>query len=86
MQHKKAYTSHEIQDEILKIMSQQLQRAILKDINASTWYCVSADETIDASLTEQVIIRDFLLITVLLCSFSLNIAYDLHKACLSTDI
>ena len=43
---------------------------------------MSADETIDASLTEQVIIRDFLLITVLLCSFSLIIACDLHMACL----
>ena len=46
--------SYEIQDEILKIMSQQIQTAILKDIYASTWYCVSTDETIDASLTEQV--------------------------------
>ena len=56
LQKKKAYVSHEIQNDMLKIMSLQIQRAILRAVRTSVWYCVNADETVDASLTEQVII------------------------------
>ena len=55
MERKKAYLSHEIQDEILRIMSHQVLRSILKDISASLWYSLMVDETVDASLTEQVL-------------------------------
>ena len=35
-------------------MAHQIQRSILKDICTSMWFCVSADETVDISLIEQV--------------------------------
>ena len=54
MERKRAYLSHEIQDEILKIMSHQILRLILKDVSSSLWYSIMADEAIDASLIEQV--------------------------------
>ena len=53
MERKRAYLSHEIQDEILR-MSHQILRSILKDISSSLWYSVMADEAVDASLIEQV--------------------------------
>ena len=40
---------------MLKIMSQEVLRSILKEVYASTWLSISADETVDASFTEQVI-------------------------------
>ena len=55
LRRKKSFVSHEIQNEMLKIMSQQILRSILKEVYASTWFSISADETLDASLTEQVI-------------------------------
>lgn len=54
MERRRAYLSHEIQDEILRIMSHQILRSILKDVSSSLWYSVMADEAVDASLTEQV--------------------------------
>ena len=54
MERRRAYMSHEIQDEILRIMSHQILRSILKDVSSSLWYSVMADEAIDASLIEQV--------------------------------
>ena len=57
MERKKAYLSHEIQDEILRIMSHQILRSILKDVSSSLWYSIMLDETVDASLTEQVSIN-----------------------------
>lgn len=53
MECRRAYMSHEIQDEILR-MSHQILRSILKDVSSSLWYSVMADEAIDASLIEQV--------------------------------
>ena len=53
MERKRAYLSHEIQNEILK-MSHLIIWSILKDVSSSLWYSVMADEGIDASLTEQV--------------------------------
>ena len=35
LQQKRSYTSHEVQNEILKIMAHQIQRSILKDISTS---------------------------------------------------
>ena len=51
---RRAYTSHEVQNEMLQILSCQLQRSILNDVHSSLWYSISADETVDASLCEQV--------------------------------
>ena len=51
---RRAYTSHEIQNEMLKIMSCQIQRSILNDIQSSLCYSICAAETVDASLSEQV--------------------------------
>ena len=67
LQQKKAYTFHEIQDEMLKIMSHQIQRLILKDVYTSKRYNVSADETVNASLTEQVYIKSFIHTRFLKC-------------------
>ena len=55
LQQRRSYTSHEIQNEMLRIMAHQIQRSILKDICTSMWFCVSADETVDVSLIEQVL-------------------------------
>ena len=55
MERKRAYLSYEIQNEILRIMSHQILRSILKDVSSSLWYSVMADEATDASLIEQVI-------------------------------
>lgn len=54
LQQRRSYTSHEVQNEILRIMALQIQRSILKDICTIMWFCVSADETVDISLIEQV--------------------------------
>ena len=54
MERKRAYLSHEIQNEILRILSHQILRSILKDVTASLWYSIMVDETVDASLNEQV--------------------------------
>ena len=50
----RSYTSHEVKYEIRRIMALQIQRSILTDICTSMWFCVSADETVDISLIEQV--------------------------------
>ena len=60
LKQKKAFISHEIQNEMLKIMSQQIQREILKEVQTSVWYCISADEAIDSSLTEQVVYHPYI--------------------------
>ena len=39
MERKRAYFSHEIQSEILKIMSHQILRSILKDVSSSLVFC-----------------------------------------------
>ena len=54
LQQRRSYTSHEVQNEMLRIMAHQILRSILKDIYTSMWFCVSADETVDISLIEQV--------------------------------
>lgn len=54
LEKRRSYTSHEVQNEMLKIMSQQIQRSIRKDICTSLWFSVIADETVDLSLVEQV--------------------------------
>ena len=66
MQRKRAYLSHKIQNEILKIMSHQILRAILKDVSTSLWYSIMVDETVDSSLTEQVLYISIFLSTALI--------------------
>lgn len=53
-QNKRSYASHEVQNEMLQIMAHEIQRSIVKDVWSILWYCVSADEKMDVSLTEQV--------------------------------
>ena len=50
----RVYTSHKVQNEMLRIMSCQIQRSIISDIQSSLWYSICADDTVDASLSEQV--------------------------------
>ena len=50
------YTSHEVQDEILKIMAHQILRKIATDLQSSPFLTIMADETTDASNHEQVTI------------------------------
>lgn len=50
------YTSPEIQNELLKIMSQILVRGISEDIRNSLYYALMADETTDVSNREQLVI------------------------------
>ena len=45
---------HEVQNEILQIMAHQILRSIIKDTSSAMWYSIMADETVDASLIEQV--------------------------------
>lgn len=71
---KRAYTSHEVQNEMLQIMSCQIQRSILNDIHTSLWYSISADETVDASLCEQVYTCIFVYLTLRVLSIHLYCA------------
>ena len=47
------YTSHEIQDEILKIMGRSVLNSILSFIHESTYVSIMVDETTDISNKEQ---------------------------------
>jgi hypothetical protein len=79
LQQRRSYTSHEVQNEILKVMAHQIQRSILKDIYTSMWFCVSADETVDISLIEQV--HDYLYKSNYHCGsihYSLSTAHSMH--------
>ena len=50
------FTSPEIQNEILKIMSHRILREIMEDIKEAGQYSVMADETADKSNTEQLVV------------------------------
>ncbi len=50
------YTSHEVQDEILRIMAHQILRQIATNLQSSPFLTIMADETTDASNSEQVTI------------------------------
>ena len=54
LEKRRSYTSHKVQNEMLKITAHQIQRSILKDISTNLWFSVIADETVDLSLVEQV--------------------------------
>ena len=57
-------------------MAHQIQRSILKDICSSMWYCVSADETVDISLIEQVYVA-IVIISVWLQHINLFFCFQL---------
>ena len=80
---------------MLKIMSSQIQRSILNDIQSSLWYSICADETVDASLCEQVRTTDMCLshnrhIVIFLLSLQLTICirylcpqtYEVYEDCI----
>ena len=50
------YTSHEIQNELLKIMAHNVLRSIAVDLQKSTFLTIMIDETTDISNREQVTI------------------------------
>ncbi|CAC5373377.1 unnamed protein product [Mytilus coruscus] len=50
------FTSPEIQNELLKIMSQILVRGISEDIRNSLYFALMADETTDVSNMEQLVV------------------------------
>ena len=50
------YTSHEVQNELLSIMAQQILRRIAKYIQSAVFFTVMADETTDCSNKEQVVL------------------------------
>ena len=49
------YTSHEIQNELLNIMAQQVLRKVVRHFQ-STFYTIMIDETTDSSNSEQLVI------------------------------
>lgn len=50
------YTSHEMQNEMLKVMALQILRDVAANIRNSTFSCIVADETTDKTNREQVVI------------------------------
>ena len=50
------YTSHEMQNDMLKVMAQMVLRKITHKLHNASFYCIMADETTDASNREQVVI------------------------------
>ena len=51
---RRAYMSHDIQNEILQIMGHQILKCIIRDVSSSNWFSIIADEATDAALVEQV--------------------------------
>ena len=54
---RRAYMSHEIQNEILQILGHQILRAIIRDVLSCNWFSIIADEATDAALVEQVCLK-----------------------------
>lgn len=50
------YTSPEIQNELIETMANKVLRNIITHIQKSSFYTIMADETADASNTEQLVI------------------------------
>ena len=50
------YTSHEVQNEFLSIMAQQVLRQVAASLQSSVYYTVMVDETTDAANKEQVVL------------------------------
>ena len=50
------YTSHTVQNEIIKFMSLNILRSIATNINKSEFYCIMCDESTDVSNREQLVI------------------------------
>jgi bifunctional DNase/RNase len=49
----KSFTSHEIQNEILQLLSHSILRSIVASVNDSQYFSIIADETTDQSKQEQ---------------------------------
>jgi len=50
------YTSHEVQNELLSIMAEQVLRHIAEQIQSTVYFTVMVDETADCSNNEQVVL------------------------------
>lgn len=56
LQRTHTYTSPEVQNELLTIMSQKIQRDLVQAVKKAKWYCLMLDETPDISGKEQLAI------------------------------
>jgi len=54
LRRKKSYLSHDIQNELLQLMSHNVLRQLLDEVQKSPFYSLIVDETTDASTKEQV--------------------------------
>ena len=63
--HKSAYTSHQIQDELLKRVASNITSMVIDDVKKSKYYSIIANETRDNSNTELlcVVVRYFNTVT-----------------------
>jgi len=52
----KVYTSHEIQNELIKLMGIQVLRSVAQELQKSPYLTIMADETTDTSNQEQLTI------------------------------
>ena len=50
------YISHDVQNEYLSIMAQQVLREIASTIRSAVFYCIMVDETTDSANQEQVVL------------------------------
>jgi len=63
LRRKTTWTSHDIQNEVLKIMAHKIQRDIDGDIEDAMWLSLIVDETTDISATEQASIYALVYVT-----------------------
>ena len=82
------YTSHEIQNELLSIMSLQVIREIASQIQSAPYFTVMIDEATDLANIEQVIlvirsVNDDLTIKISLVYIKLNLLNLLYLLLLS---
>lgn len=53
---KHKYMSPMVQNSLMDLMSQQIVRKIIKDVNEGKFYCIMVDETADISNKEQMVL------------------------------
>ena len=63
------WMSHDIQNEMLRIMAHSVQRSIASDIQPARWYSLIVDETTDISVKEQ----------ISLCLRYVTADFDIHE-------
>lgn len=66
------YTSHDIQNEMIEIMSNSILRKVVESIKSADFYCMMSDETTDISKKEQMV---FVVRWI-------SDTFDIHESCL----